>query len=353
MSKVFIILLLFPFLIGAGCVPSASKGDGGVFKSEDRGDTWAQKVFVKTEKNRPVTIAGTSAVEFEFDPKDANTIYLGTSANGGWVTKNSGDNWEPFGPRAGALQHITINPKNTNEIYIGKDNLVYKSVDKGQNWTLIYTEPRDVRLTGLEVDIYDPKRVYMSLANGQLLLSLNAGFSWAVMKDFTDRIEKFLIDPRDTRRIYVFTRQKGIFKTVDLGKEWMQIKESLGKFSYALEYRGAAWDFSKKDSLLYASKYGILRTDDGGVTWSPFSLLTQPGSIDILAVAADPKMGSRIYYTTLTKFYKTEDNGQSWIVKTLPSSLSPSIIKIHPQDTKILYVGAQKVEQKKKSFFVP
>src|SRR3989338_5087728 len=85
--------------LGAGCVSFSSSGasnlasDGGIFKSVNKGDNWAQKTAVPTVNGTRATINGVSVTAIIQDPQDANAFYIGTVDNGMFYTYDAGESW--------------------------------------------------------------------------------------------------------------------------------------------------------------------------------------------------------------------------------------------------------------------
>ncbi|TSC56987.1 MAG: hypothetical protein G01um101418_19 [Parcubacteria group bacterium Gr01-1014_18] len=336
-------LLLSPLVFLSGCtLPGAvTVTDGGVFRSTDRASTWEPRIFVDTVKNKPVTIANTTILDMEFDPKNPDILFVGTGNKGGFKSSNAGEKWEAFGPREGALNLIAISPKNSDEMYIARGNSVFKTTDGGKNFSNIYAESRGVAITSLELDLLDSNRIYMGLADGALIRSTNGGVSWSIIKSAENRIEKIVIDPRDSKKIYVFTQSKGIFKSIDFGANWIEIRSVLSeRFTDSLIFKDALLDPSRSDTIYYASKYGILKSTNGAADWDALALLTPPGSIEIFSLAVDPKNPKVIYYTTPGKIYISVDGAQTWSIKSLPTSQSVKVLRADPRLGDTLYLGA-------------
>jgi photosystem II stability/assembly factor-like uncharacterized protein len=139
--------------------------------------------------------------------------------------------------------------------------------------------------------------------------------------------------------MYVATAKKGVYRTTDAGLTWVNLSDGLKEFKGALEYRNLIIDQTSSNSLLLVSKYGLLRSFDGGITWESISLLTPAGQADILASTMSPANNKELYYATATTFYKSNDGGQNWITLRLPSSARPGVMTIPSYNSSLLWMG--------------
>ena len=97
------------------------------------------------------------------------------------------------------------------------------------------------------------------------------------------------------------------------------------------------------DGLIYASQYGLLKSDDGGVNWRSINLLTPPGTAVIYGLAINPKNNKEIYYGIGTALYRTDDGGINWTPRSLPTSRGAFFIGINPENPKQIYLGVHKI----------
>jgi photosystem II stability/assembly factor-like uncharacterized protein len=119
-------------------------GDGaGVFKSNDRGNSW-------TQINNGLDSLETNILTV--DPNDSETLYLGTDDDGVYKSTDGGESWKKLTvssiPKSFGVGDIIVDPQNSNNIYIGTvdyfrlsesrgvlgDFGVYKSTDGGATW---------------------------------------------------------------------------------------------------------------------------------------------------------------------------------------------------------------------------
>lgn len=340
-SLVFLVLVL----TGAGCFGfggSQPGPDGGVFKTTSAGDVWTQVTAVPGPKGVG-TIAGRSITVMAMDPQDHETIYIGTRTSGLLYSEDGGISWRQ--PKAtslktGEVDYIAVHPENVCTVYIAKGPRLYKTescmreVDDE-----IYVETRTgVMIRSVQVDWFDPDVVWLALSNGDVLKSQDGGGTWRTMVSVENDITAFLINNTDSRIIILGTDKNGFYQTADAGENWVQIEKELKDYRNANRVYALVQD-ANSATILAATKYGLLRSEDFGSTWSPIELLTAAGQVTIKALAIDPKNSDKIYYTALNTFYSTKDGGVTWTTRQIPTTKVPETMLIDPTNPAVLYVG--------------
>ncbi|MBI3290852.1 hypothetical protein HYZ76_01060 [Candidatus Falkowbacteria bacterium] len=336
------LIILTAFLI-SGCISfgnSQPPGVAGVFKSFDYGATWTPKnTFLYS--GGVGNIAGVNVIDVIFDPSDPKAIYLTTESAGLFYSYDSGDSFMKANPVGdGRIESVAVDPKNKCVIYATYANTILKTVDCGRSWAETYIDTRaDKLITALGVDHFDNLVVYAGNNGGDILKSVDGGRNWQVIERLNNQIKKILIDQNDSRKIYVATLNRGIFKTISAGADWFEINEDLRKYSGALEFRDLVFDTTLPDSLFLVAKYGLIKTLDGGNTWQALTLITPPATTDIHGVAISPFNNKEIYYSTASTFYKTTDGGENWITTRLPSAAIGTALTVDPINPNVIYMG--------------
>lgn len=134
----------------------------GLFVSRDNGDSFApMPVTEKPQRIRSIV----------FDPRTAETIYVGTT-EGFFRSFDGGRTWEQRGggmPMLVEVSAIVINPLNPDELYLG-DHLrgaFFHSLDRGKNWEgLDISALPSLRLLNLTADPFNPNRLYVGSYSG-------------------------------------------------------------------------------------------------------------------------------------------------------------------------------------------
>jgi len=136
--------------------------------------------------------------DLEVDPNNPSVWYLTVGSGGLWKTVNRGNTWKPIFDDypSFSLGAVVVDPRNSNIVWLGTgENThnrstsygdgVYKSTDAGGTWTR------------------------MGLPDSQ-------------------KIQRILLDPRDSNVVYVAAAgplwtsggDRGLYKTTDGGKTW-------------------------------------------------------------------------------------------------------------------------------------
>lgn len=123
---------------------------GGVFRSEDGGESWR-----RCSHRSPRAFYFS---KIKFDSKDSNRIYML-----GWTTEVSDDGGETFRGGWGDLLHadhhaIIVDPQDPAHIVIGTDGGAYQTFDKGESWDFLNTMAVG-QFYNISLDDSDPYRI--------------------------------------------------------------------------------------------------------------------------------------------------------------------------------------------------
>ncbi len=341
-------------LFGAGCGGgSADVADRGVFRSPDNGDSWGSASAVLTTGDQPVSLhASVDVLGLIQDPVDDNVIYARTRRNGLLYSLDSGASWTSPPDElvtSGLVYGLTINPQNPCELYAAINTKVFKSTTCARSWSEVF----DAKNVGGEPDLVTalalnpnrPNEIYAATKSGKVIRSPLSGAGWTTIKIFEDRIMDVLIDPVNPNRVFVALQTTGMWRTDDAGAEWKDISPDGSEYFDSNVFSEAMFDLTARDTLITASKYGLLRTTDAGDTWTPITLLNAPGEVDIFSIAMNPSNANQMYYGTTNAFYRTADGGQIWEVKKIPTTKALTALMVDRTDPKVVYFGATDLTQ--------
>lgn len=326
--------LMAPVFLG-GCISLSSEetaisSHGGVFKTIDSGETWASKSSVATIQNKEVNFHSLDVMELATDPQDEASLYAATS-QGLFFSYDFGESWQQSrGMKMGKINGVIVHPKESCTIFVTTGRYLYKTKDCGRTFEDIYLHDNpSVQMGPMLIDSYNADIMYAGASNGDLLKTTDGGKSWSTKVRFKKQIVEIL-HGKDTRTIFAAVYKEGVLISTDGADTWVK-KEILEaqkeydgfKLVYDIDYD------AKSNTLIAASNYGLLKTQDDGVTWDSIPVLSAPGATALYTVAFNPNNAKNIFYATAHSFNSSTDGGVNWISRHLAtgSQMSEMIVK--------------------------
>lgn len=140
--------------------------DGLFYKNNKRGDIWNE---IKNHKFNNIRYAVA-------DPHNSNILYV-IAPNKHLVQKSmdSGKKWITItNGLKGSVNCLFVNPHNTDEIYVGGKNGLFKTSDGGFNWVLT-----NLKFNTYQILIHpNDSSLYYALTSKGFYVSKNAGVDW-------------------------------------------------------------------------------------------------------------------------------------------------------------------------------
>jgi len=232
-------------------------------------------------------------------------------------TYNSGNlrNWQAN------IYSIAIAPGDNNILYCGSETgIIFKSADKGQNWTSVNDALLNSAVEGIAISPNDVNTVYCY--SGGLLKTTNGGTSWTLMTGYSGGwVNRTLINP-STGRVLTASNN-GIYFSDNGGTNWTKASTDIvpGVEIYDISFHPT------NPSIVYAvsasSATGnpmlMYRSVNGG---NSFSSVTLPASTFCSGarLAVSPANSAYVYCLTLQSDYPkllvSSDSGITWSART-------------------------------------
>jgi photosystem II stability/assembly factor-like uncharacterized protein len=259
------------------------------------------------------------------DPNDTNTIWIGAPGGGLWKTVNSGSSWTEMTGTLPTLSvaDITLDPADSNIIYLATgDNYGY--VPSGWPWFAGGTYSMGIMKSTDGGATWDTTGMSLTVAQKKI-------------------IRRLIINPGNTN-ILLAAASDGIWRTNDAGTTWQKFKNGN---VLDIEFNPANPD------IVYAVNDSIFRSTDGGLTWNqvPGSpVFPQPTMYRRTSVAVSPANAQYVYvlYSYLNnpgRLYVSTDAGLTY--DSLPSppvtfyGYWDNVLAVSPVDVnKIICAGA-------------
>jgi hypothetical protein len=261
---------------------------------------------------------------------------------------------------SGRVSAIAVDPSNPAHVLVGAGNGgVWESFDRGDSWAPRTDDAPTLAVGALAFDPADPATVYCGLGEGNfwwllgagVLRSTDGGTSWAqlcadpfVGKGFHDLV----VDPVDGRHLVAATTG-GLYDSIDGGLSWMP------------RHGAVSWTLAvTQEEILAGVADGLLRSTDGGVTYSMVTLPGAPAEFTRLAVAVAPPDPAIAYAWGSGAPFDAEDkptaylwrrSGGAWASETVPPDVSTGqswydwFLAVAPDDANQIYCGAISVHR--------
>jgi photosystem II stability/assembly factor-like uncharacterized protein len=308
--------------------------DGGVWKSNDYGRTWAP-IF----DSQPTQSIGAIAVA----PSDPNIVYVASGeglhrpdlsvGDGIYKSTDAGKTWTHLGLRDGQqIPALAVDPKDPNRLFAAvlghpygpnEERGIYRSTDGGQSWQKVLYKDANTGGADVAIDPANPQIVYASLWEGRQ-------GPWEDNNEFPGT-------------------GGGLFKSTDGGNTWRQLTKGLPNNVVHIYVAIAPSQpsrlyaaFSTTEKAEYASGKGLgfYRSDDAGESW--YNVTTDPrpamliGGGDLPVPAVDPTNPDVVYSTSIVTM-KSNDGGKTWTsFRGAPGGDDYQNLWINPNNSKII-----------------
>jgi photosystem II stability/assembly factor-like uncharacterized protein len=269
----------------------------GIVRSEDGGNTWAESNAGLLEANGVgIATAANGGTAVYVATSDLGSVYRRDGAGAYSAVARSSSPALGY-PGLWGYQ-IVVAPQNPNTLYMMRGERLGRSINGGNDWTLLATLPFIYSLT------LDPGNPLVMYATGQdrRLKSVDGGVTWSP---------------------FGVTLPANVSSS--LGRVYVDPENSAHLFALVHGYSGAL-------SPVYHSM-------DAGVTWTPsnWTVTTGPSPFSPNAMAFEPGRSSTIYLVMEFGTYKSVDSGLNWT--PMPRVGGGRSVVVDPQSPQIVYTA--------------
>lgn len=317
---------------------------GGVWKTTNAGTTWTP-VF---DDQGSYSIGWVT-----MDPKNPNTVWVGTGENnsqrsvswgdGVYRSDDGGKSWKNLGLKSSEhIGKIVIDPRDSNIVYVaaqgplwgpGGDRGLYKTTDGGKSWSKILTVSENTGVSDLVLDpanpnvilaaAYQRRRHVWTLINGgpesAIYKSKDAGATWNKVRSGlpTEELGRIGLAAAATKSGLVYAtveaadKKGGIFRSTDFGESW----EKRNDFDQGAMYYGHIVVDPANHERIYVMNVFLQVSDDGGKTLR--NLGERAKHVDNHCIWIDPRDPNYHLVGCDGGLYESHDRGEHW--KFLPN----------------------------------
>ncbi|MBT3222372.1 MAG: hypothetical protein HN348_25135 [Proteobacteria bacterium] len=381
-------------------VPILDRELGGVYRTEDGGDTWTEVSpypanavgFCSGNPDVAYAIGGSISrstnggktwelisegwgppginvgipIDVECDPRDEDRVFVNNYGGGNFISEDGGESWANAskGYTGARMSDVAVSMSDANIAYVSGRTGVFRTDDAGQTWEGIAYNEHLVELAGLSVDPGDDDHVILSFDGPRWpVQTFDAGKTWQVSDlshlfgDPTNgqMVPDFVFSPGDSEVIIGAANNLGCWAGHELGGCYAQG----GGLIYSHD-NGQTWNHSNitdktvlsatispaEGAAMYASVFegGVYRSDDEGKTWSLVNDNPLDGEADdrmfiTVDVDDDQKIFGGLHDGGVAI---SEDGGKTWDIASSGMDSEANVIGIvvDPNDSQVVYASA-------------
>jgi photosystem II stability/assembly factor-like uncharacterized protein len=170
-------------------------------------------------------------------------------------------------PRSNQVNVYCVSQSKTNPdiLFAGTEaGGIYKTINKGLQWTPIGQSLPFVTVNGIEIDPTQPDIVYAS-ANNRIYKTIDGGLNWVELIQISGEVYEFLIDPLNNQKIFA-VGNRGLHFSNNGGASWTN---PITQICWDIKYKPGSQDTIYLLKNNAAAKIDeLFRSDDGGITWN-------------------------------------------------------------------------------------
>jgi photosystem II stability/assembly factor-like uncharacterized protein len=247
-------------------VVSADDKTGGIYKSNDGGETW-----VKINSDARLWERGDDFAEVKVDPKNEDIVYDANVVT--WKSADGGKTWRGWkgAPGGDDYHRLWINPQNPDVILLAGDQGAIVTVNGGQTWSSWYNQPT-AQMYHVSADNDFPYNVYSGQQESGSVGIASRGNDGAITFREWHPVDAqeygyVVADPNDPNIVYggkISRYDKRTGQVQDISPSAVH-----GNYRFL---RTAPVLFSPADNktLFYAGNV-VFKTRDGGNSWQVIS----------------------------------------------------------------------------------
>lgn len=301
----------------------APEGEGGLYRSDDRGENWKLINSFNPLLDRPFYYCNVDA-----NPLNADAVYVNSTQF--WYSGNGGENWKRLRTPHGDNHDMWIHPQDSLLWVQANDGGANVTLDGAKSWSAQDNQPT-AELYQVEVDTRTPYWLYAGQQDNSTIAvpSLLPSRSPAGAKGFWEAVggcETGPAVPKPGDPNIVYSNCKGRFSVYDrrTGQSrqyYVGAANMYGHNPKDLTYRFqrvSPIHVSPHDpDVVYHTSQFVHRTTDDGVTWETISPDLTAFESDKQVISGSPitrdVTGEEFYSTIYAIRESTVEAGQIWV----------------------------------------
>ncbi len=286
-------------------------------------------------------------------PGKPDLYYFGSAGGGVWKTEDGGTTYENIsdGYFGGSIGSVSVSKSDPNVIYVGGGEVtvrgnvssgygIWKTVNAGKSWTFSGL-PKSRHIPRIVINPKNPDILYAAVLGNiykptperGVYKSIDGGKNWEriLFSNQHSGVVELVIDPSNPRILYASTWRlnrtpyslnsggegSALWKSTDEGKNWTEISDNQGFAKGILGIIGVTVSpvNSQRVWAIVENKDegGVYRSDDGGITWSHIndSRALRQRAWYYSKIYADTQ-DEDIVYVMNVSYHKSKDGGKTF-----------------------------------------
>jgi hypothetical protein len=257
-------------------------------------------------------------------PSNNRILYYADGASRLFRSEDRGVTWAPTRDAAfGLANRIIVHPTNADTVYLATEGGFFRSTTAGRDWDTIYTGA----VADAVMDHQDSRIIYLGVRNVGIVKTTTGGtgsspwstvFAWSNASTPTSNEIRLALGRQRTaatrtvvtrfdQEVFV-NKNGGVATTGSAG--WLS-KEKVGGNGYG--WWCFALDVSPHDDrIILAGSQNLFRTATGNVPWNKVGGQDTPVHMDFWDVTFDPTQVGVVYCANDGGVYRSTDSGSTW-----------------------------------------
>lgn len=192
-----------------------------------------------------------------------------------FISIDHGKSWKSRNPQTGKelkFNALRLNNVSRTILVVGNDNAVYRSADVGEKWESTYSGSADAAVSFLAItddgENYNENIIYVVGKHGTILKSVDDGLEWRRIKLKTapnQDLKSVSFLNADTGYV---ANENGIIRTFDGGKSWTVVSKDFGSKRIKARAKFKAGKALADVVKSIGNNGGVYSSTDYGETWS-------------------------------------------------------------------------------------
>jgi len=315
---------------------------GSFWRSEDGGKTWVVRNIVEGETQ-------TQPEEFEvlsiaINPTNDMDVMIGLKKGGILRSDNGGNLWKKTNFTSEKVYGLAFDPQDEKTIYASgvwnNRGKIWKSTDGGGKWEEIYSTAKPEPLViSLMIDSLNPKTLYITTSDNQLLKSSDGGINWKNLLQDNSPILKVAVDSKNNQLVYFVNLDGEIWRSRDGGSHFENISENIDKEASTTKMTTLEANPSIGQEIYAGGEAGLYVSQNSGDVWQKIRTLADPEASPVRTISLSPTNLQEILYAASQAVYFSGDKGASWKTFQLEGEQRVNVMERAWRDTNILYLG--------------